>query len=128
VLTTTPPPTRIVIATAPKYSRRKKPRTPQRQPLNGSAIVSARNSLIAPREQAPAMTVPPDTLPTEPAPIAVSRVVKARKPGSRPYLSLNIATPPADPDADRKLKEFFRRMMPHRPDCPPIEADQRHGE
>ena len=43
------------------------------------------------------------------------RIVQARKPGSKPYLSLNIPKPPPDPDADRKVKAVFKKMMPNHP-------------
>jgi hypothetical protein len=37
------------------------------------------------------------------------------EPGSKPYLSLNIPKAPPDPEADRKAKAFFNRMMPNHP-------------
>ena len=42
-------------------------------------------------------------------------IVQARKPRSKPYLSLNIAKAPPDPDADRKVKAFLKKMMPNHP-------------
>ena len=88
----------IVLATAPKHQRRKKPVEP---PLNGPAIVQPREA------------IPPPSEPT-PAP-EMQRIVQARKPGSKPYLSLNIPKAPPDPDADRKVKAFFKKMMPNHP-------------
>ena len=85
----------IVLATAPKRNRKHKPPKPS---LNGPAVVQARE----------ASTPPSD-------PPAMPRIVKARKPGSKPYLSLNIPKPPPDPDADRKVKAFLKKMMPHHP-------------
>jgi hypothetical protein len=43
------------------------------------------------------------------------RIVQARKPGSRPYLSLNILKARQTPEADRKAKAFLRRMKPNHP-------------
>jgi hypothetical protein len=43
------------------------------------------------------------------------RIVQARKPASKPYLSLNITKAAPDPDADRNVEAFFKRMMPNHP-------------
>jgi hypothetical protein len=72
----------IVLAAAPKYSRRKKAAKPA---LNNPAIVT-------PQE---ANRLPSETTPTP----AIQRIVQALKPGSKPYLSVNIPKAPADPDA-----------------------------
>jgi hypothetical protein len=85
----------IVLATAPKYNRRKKPSKP---PLNDPAVVQA-------REASPPPSDPP----------AMPRIVQARKPGSKPYPSLNRPKTPPDPDADRKVKAFLKKMMPNHP-------------
>ena len=58
--------------------------------------------------------MPRATPPSHPAP-AMQRMIQARKPGSKLYLSLNIVTAPPDPDADRKVKAFFKKMMPNHP-------------
>jgi len=42
-------------------------------------------------------------------------IVQARKPESKPYLSLNIPKAPPNQDADRKVKAFFKKMMPNHP-------------
>jgi hypothetical protein len=39
------------------------------------------------------------------------RIVQARKPGSKPYLSLNVPKAPPDPDADRKVKAISSRIQ-----------------
>jgi hypothetical protein len=65
-----------VIATASRFSRRKKP-----------------------AKSAPAMR----------------RIVQARKPGSKPYPSLTIPKAPPDAEADRRVRAFFKKMMPDHP-------------
>jgi hypothetical protein len=45
----------------------------------------------------------------------MQRIVQARRPGSRPYLSVNIPKAPADPDADRKVRAFLKKMLPNHP-------------
>jgi hypothetical protein len=88
----------IVLATAPKYSRCRKPAKPA---LNGPAIVTSQEATRLPSE-------------TTHAP-AMQRIVQARKPGSKPYLSVNIPKAPPDPDADRKVRAFLKKMMPNHP-------------
>jgi hypothetical protein len=41
------------------------------------------------------------------------RIVQARKPGSKPYLSLNMPKAPPDKDADPKVKALFKKMIPN---------------
>jgi hypothetical protein len=38
-----------------------------------------------------------------------------KKPGSKPDRSLNVPKAPPDPDADRKVRVFLRKMMPNHP-------------
>jgi hypothetical protein len=87
----------IVLATSPKYSRRKKP---AKAPQNGPAIVQAR---LATRQTSALLGTR----------CALHR--PGPEPGSKPYLSLNIPKAPPDPEADRKAKAFFNRMMPNHP-------------
>jgi hypothetical protein len=54
--------------------------------------------------------------PAQDAPVpAIQRIVQARKPGSKPYLSLNMPKAPSDPNADRKVRAFLKKMMPDHP-------------
>ncbi len=39
------------------------------------------------------------------------RIVQARKPGSKPYLSLNMPKALQDPDAERKVNAFFKKSV-----------------
>jgi hypothetical protein len=82
----------IVLATAPKYGRRKKPAKPT---LDGPAIVTPQEVTRLPSE-------------TSRTP-AMQRIVLARKPGSKPYLSVNISKVPPDPDADLRSGRSSRR-------------------
>jgi hypothetical protein len=69
--------------------------------LNGPAIVTPQEDTGLPSETTPAS--------------GVQRIVQARKPGSQPYLSVNIPKPPPDPDAVRKVRAFPQKMMPNHP-------------
>lgn len=73
------------VAASRSTTGRKKP---PKSPLNGPAVVQAWEAIPPPSEPPPAM----------------QRIVQARKPGSKPYPSLNIPKAPPDPDADRKVK------------------------
>ena len=88
----------IVHATAPKYSRRRKP---AESASNGPAIVTPQEVIRLPSETTSASAMP--------------RIVQARKPGSKPYLSPNVSNAAPDPDADRKVKAFLKKMMPNHP-------------
>ena len=75
---------------------------------------SARQAAAERSSDCPSTTGHPADQPATPAP-AMQRIVQARKSGSKPYLSLNIPKAPPDPDADRKVKAFLKKMMPNHP-------------
>jgi hypothetical protein len=105
----------IVIATAPRHSRHSK----SAKPLNGPRIVQAGKS----SEPAPVMHLADNTPPAKPqsamhltdTPKRATRIVHAKKPAKTPYLTWNVPKHEPDPEADAKLKAFFRKMMPGHP-------------